>query len=315
MICDITMVLFRPNRQQLLLTLKSLSVITDEYRHIQILISGADKDLQLVNELVVLSNLVGVVHIYHRYDNIGFASGHNYLLKRAFFLGADYCLVLNPDIDVSPGSISALIEVAESNSSVSLYAPPLCQISPERTYINSKKIDSYGIKWTYSARHVDIDQGLPWPILSGKINVVDGLTGACLLLRKSVYECICAKSRYFFDDVFLAYREDAELGIRAKNLGISSLLVEVDGFFHVRSLRSGERGNSLIDLLGVRNRFVIKWRLGHHRPGIAVVGLLRDLLVIIATILVERHSLPGLIAAIKMRRYLKYTSSVFRKRV
>jgi GT2 family glycosyltransferase len=285
--------------------MSSLGETRDEFRSIRLLVSGTLCELEDVRATVEAESLEGRVYITHRFDNVGFSSGHNMLLREAFNDGADYVLVLNPDLYVEAGALVRLVGYASTDGRFALYGPSLMRVETEEG--KSQVVDSMGIGWSISGRHYDLRQGEPWLIQEGKITRVDGLTGACLLVSRVAFERIVNISGWFFDDLFLAYREDAELGIRATEIGVESRLVETGGFGHVRAVRGYRRGNQLPDLLGVRNRFLLRWRLGRSRPGVALVSTARDLVVLLAALVAERSSWPGVRSAFAIRRHVLYS--------
>jgi GT2 family glycosyltransferase len=302
---DISMVIYRPNEKALRQTFNSLREARDEFRLLRILVSGENADAELVDRLLDAASLRESCTVSRRFDNLGFASGHNKLLREAFEHGASATLVLNPDVQISPGALSRFALLARDHGQLALYGPALMRTSDRADdhLEGPSVVDSLGIAWSTSGRHFDRAQGNAWQIKDGSFNRVDGLTGACLYVSAAAYERLVTATGWFFDDLFLAYREDAELGIRAAAVGVGSWLVELDGFSHVRSVRGYQRGNPLTDLLGVRNRFILRWRLGSNRPGNAAISGLRDLVVIAASVTVERSSLPGLVSAFRIRRF------------
>lgn len=309
MILDISLVLYRPNIDEFTRTAKSLSCVRDEFRFIHVLVSGSVYLHERINEILKLTVGLDKCKIYIRFDNLGFASGHNFLLDKSFALGSNYCVVLNPDIRVKSGVISDFVRIIEACGDNSLFGPSLERVDEPPADGASRVFDSNGIEWENSARHFDRDMGNLWKIDYGRIFTVQGLTGACLFVKRCVFFDLVKNTGYFFDDTFLAYREDAELGIRAGVFGISSKLIQIDGFGHVRSVRGYERGRSLPDLLGVRNRFLIMIRLGKFRPG-NFLSFIRDAAVFFGVFFVEKSSIGGLFSAYRMRRYVKYTSAV-----
>ena len=130
---------------------------------------------------------------------------------------------------------------------------------------------------------------------------VRGLTGACLWVPRAAYEQIVDATGELFDEDFLAYREDAELGLRAERIGVAQVVVPSAVALHGRALRGTTRGNPVLDRLGVQNRFLIAFKHGRHRPGAWLGAPLRDLLVVGGVLTRERHSLPGLRAAWRLR--------------
>jgi GT2 family glycosyltransferase len=53
------------------------------------------------------------VDIVRTEENLGFAEGNNVGIRRALELGADHVLVLNNDVEVDPGFVTALVEEAK----------------------------------------------------------------------------------------------------------------------------------------------------------------------------------------------------------
>jgi GT2 family glycosyltransferase len=293
---DISLVVFRPRWEELEETLGCLAESRDEFRKLRILISGPNSQLAQLDDRVDRVGLREQVKVVHRLDNFGFATGHNVLLGAAFDDGASSCLVLNPDVVVGRGAIAALAAAASAVPGVALVGPVL------RSTLDPTLVDSMGIEWTRTGRHRDRLQGARVPHATGGVTFQAGLTGACLLVSSEAFKILRERTGCFFDDYFLAYREDAELGIRAGAVGVSSALVDIDGFAHGRAVKGFERGDRLPDLLGVRNRFLIRWKLGGLRPGVWGVPTVRDLLVVAACLTVERRSLPGLREALRIRR-------------
>jgi GT2 family glycosyltransferase len=294
---DVLIVLFRVRWEEFATVLDRLGRRSTEFRTLRVLLSGSVDDRRRLQGLLESSGLHRRAKVSHRFDNFGFAGGHNRLLADAFRDGARWCLVLNPDVLVEKGAISALLRSATGTGEIAFFGPSL---SAERE--RTKVVDSLGIAWTAEGRHVDRGQGEGWAISPGRVTRQAGLTGACLLVSAAAFHRLTSHSGHFFDDYFLAYREDAELGIRAASLGVPSMLVEMDGFSHQRAVAGSQRGHGLADLLGVRNRFLLRWKLGRLRPGVRGLPTLRDLVVATATLSIERASLPGLTEAFRIRR-------------
>lgn len=122
------------------------------------------------------------------------------------------------------------------------------------------------------------------------------------MVPRRAYELIVARTGEFFDGDFFAYREDAELGLRAAMLGVTSWVVPAARACHARTLRGNARGVSPhIDRLGVRNRFLIAFKYGTRRPGGWFGAPLRDFAVLAAVMLRERSSWPGVCEAWRLR--------------
>lgn len=238
-------------------------------------------------------------------NNIGFAEGQNRLLARAFDEGATAVVVHNPDVVLEPEAVGELVAAAAALRAPGLLGPVL-ELADPGTYESESCIDTLGIRWTRTARHLDIGQGTALPRLPGNPMRVAGVSGACMLVTREAYDAVVGRTGEFFDEDFIAFREDAELGFRAALVGIPSYVVPAARGLHARSNRGTTRGRSEhIDRLGVRNRFLIAFKYGVHRPGGVVGPFLRDVVVITGVLLRERSSLPGLREAWALRHHMR----------
>ena len=236
--------------------------------------------------------------------NHGFAGGHNLGIEALAASGARAFLVINPDVVLEPNCLRQLVCArmpVDSLRGPLLLAASLERFEPEGT------IDSAGIRWTWDGRHLDDRQGRPVNGLRGRPYPVAGVSGACLYVPRSAWEAIRAVTDEFFDAEFLAYREDAELGLRAARLGWPTYVVPEARALHVRSLRgTGRAGVSEHVLrLGVRNRFLIAFKHGSARPGARFGAPLRDAVVVAGVLLAERSSLCGLVDAWRLRHTMR----------
>jgi GT2 family glycosyltransferase len=256
-------------------------------------------------ERLLSATAAGVpVSVSSRPDNSGFAGGHNRLLAEAFSGGADVVVVANPDLVPLPGALLRLTEARVPGGS--LRGPTLLS-AMAGSYEPEGTIDSSGIRWTRTGRHLDARQGEPAVDLPDQPYRVPGISGACLYVPRLAYDMVLDGSGEFFDDSFLAYREDAELGLRADRLGVQSWIVPRAEALHVRSVRgTSRRGVSdHVNRLGVRNRFLIAFKYGTDRPGGWLGAPLRDALVLAGVVARERSSWPGLVEAWQLRDLMR----------
>lgn len=301
---EISIVLYRPRWGELKESIIGLARCSDELGKVHFLLSGNENELKLLQELLLDFGRGLHYDVEHRFDNLGFAGGHNFLMSKIFSTGAKSVILFNPDLEIRRGAVAEFISSVGSHKASSgglhLYGPTLQSGSDA----GERYVDSAGIYWTMSGRHLDLDQGATWKKYE-TYRVVDGLTGACLLVPRETYFHVVSKIGDFFDPAFVAFREDAELGVTAKRLGVSSICVMQEGFIHDRGNPGTGRKNPLVNMLGVQNRFLIRWRLGKSRPGSPIMAAARDAVVILATLTVERSSLPGIRLAFAIRRWEK----------
>jgi GT2 family glycosyltransferase len=253
-----------------------------------------------VNEATVAPDLP--VEVTTSPDNLGFCGGHNRNAAALFAAGADAVLVLNPDLVLDPGALAAFAAAYDATGGRALVGPVLELADPE-TLAGQGILDTTGIRWTVSGRHLDALQGAPLSAAPTAPANVAGISGACLLVGRAAYDTLVAAGGELFDECFVAYREDAELAWRAALLGVPSLLWPDARGRHARTLRGTSRdAGAHVNRLGVQNRFLIAFKYGRRRPGLLPLALARDAVVVAAVLLRERSSLPGLRRAWSLRR-------------
>lgn len=235
--------------------------------------------------------------------NLGFAGGQNSLIAQAFAAGADAVVVHNPDLVLDPNAVAPMLAAAAEHGAL---VGPVLELADPRTTEGEGRADTLGIRWTRGGRHLDAGQGGPLPDRGTPPYRVAGVSGACLLVTRPVYERVVQACDEFFDEDFLAFREDAELGFRAALLGVPCFVVPAARGRHARGNRGTSRGRSAhVDRLGVRNRFLIAFKYGRHRPGGVLGPLVRDLVVMAGVLLRERSSWPGVVEAWHLRRRMR----------
>ena len=125
---------------------------------------------------------------------------------------ADWILISNADIVVSPGAIAALVAVGESDPSIGAVGPRVCEIDGT-TYPSERPLPTLVL----GAGHAIFGKvwpGNPWSKryridlhpLGGEVEA-GWLSGACLLVRRTAWEAVGG-----FDEGYFMFFEDVELG-------------------------------------------------------------------------------------------------------
>lgn len=249
------------------------SVLAQEGAHLMCVVSDNGGSQEA---LYACAEIPGCL-IWNNGHNFGFCGGHNIAALRAKRWEADYFLILNPDVVLTPGAVRAMLEAFDKDISIGLVTPKLLRSTSEGHPVIPPVIDAAGMYLTKTLRHFDrgseeVDKG---QFDNGAY--VFGGTGACLMLsmnavqRLELYagsvesdtekvhpEMKSAPERlYLFDEAFFAYREDAELSFRAQCLGIKIWYEPHAVALHVRKQRGATREHSVINKLSVKNRFLL----------------------------------------------------------
>lgn len=157
---------------------------------------------------------------YIPHENTGYGSSHNIAMHKSIELGADYHVVLNPDIRFEANVLPRLCEYMNNNSDVVYILPKviypngelqyLCKLLPTpsdlifrrflpKTAKTEKKNDRYVLK----------ESGY------NKIMNPPCLSGCFMFLRNSALK----ENDIFFDDRFFMYFEDFDLIRRLHRVG------------------------------------------------------------------------------------------------
>lgn len=258
-------------------------------------------------------------------ENIGFCAANNQALAHFMASKSDWVLLINPDLNIEPKGVRQLLNFAahkfKESSLNGAYTGKVLR------YDDIKIIDTVGISFSSTLRHFDRGADLPDTIDSYCVSErISGISGAFLLMHRQfvcslevppllheadvdrLYPALRvgrAERINFFDEAFFAYREDAELALRASKMGLFMWYHPVVVGYHHRRVTPSRRQalTGEINKLGVRNRFLLQ--ILHfsplRQPGAIVPGLIiRNLIVIFGVFLRERTS----IVAFRELRYL-----------
>jgi GT2 family glycosyltransferase len=298
----ISIVLFHSDLDQLDRTLRSLAGQTLHPTTISIHVNEATDD-----ELRGLADIIDpAVVVTSSPSNDGFAGAHDAVLARLFGGGSgiDHVLVLNPDLALDQNALKELVNACGDRDRA--LVGPVLVLADGATGTSEGVIDSLGITWTRSGRHLDDGQGRSATDLPAAPFQVAGISGAAILVGRVVHDHIVERTGEFFDADFIAYREDAELAFRAGLVGVQSWLVPAAVGLHVRQLRGTSRSTSpAVNRLGVRNRFLLAAKYGRRRPGTGVFPWVRDLVVLLGVIARERSSWSGVMDAWRLRHHMR----------
>jgi GT2 family glycosyltransferase len=225
-------------------------------------------------------------------SNRGFAAAANQGIARA---SAEWVALLNADVRLEPDYLARLVEAIAAAGERCGSATGKLRKAAGDAIEPTELIDSKGIRMTRNGRHFDIDQGSP-DVPGDRQREVFGPSGAAALFRREMLRDISVAGETF-DERFFAYREDADLAWRAQLRGWSSLYVPEAEAWHVRRVTPSVR-KSLppeINMHSVKNRFLL--RINNQGRYLALRDLprqlFRDLIVLAASLTVERSSLPA----------------------
>jgi GT2 family glycosyltransferase len=179
-----------------------------------IIVDNASSD----DTLQMLAGEYPAVRLITNSSNLGFTHPVNQALQLS---QGRYMLLLNPDTVVLPGAINELVGYIETHPEVGICGPKV--LNGDGTL---QKACKRGVSrpWATFSYFSGLYALFPHSKLFGgyllnyldedKIHEVDGISGSCMLIRRSVVDQIG-----YLDERFFAYQEDADYCFQAKKAG------------------------------------------------------------------------------------------------
>lgn len=235
-------------------------------------------------------------------ENLWFSRGNNFGIDHA---EGEYILALNHDTIMEPDFVSRLVKEMEQDPSLGSVTGKLLHY---RYDIDSKTkiLDSTGIEIFRTRRVIDRGQ---WEEDRGQYDAdteVFGASGAAAMYRRSALEAVKLPKREggfeYFDDDFIAYKEDVDLAWRLQLAGFHCRYVPEARVFHgrvigrswpwqlVRFILNRRHQPRLIRQLSFKNHYLMMVK--NELPSLffrhLVFILIRELLLLIFTMMFEQ---------------------------
>jgi N-acetylglucosaminyl-diphospho-decaprenol L-rhamnosyltransferase len=202
----------------------------------------------------ILSVKYPSVRVIESAENLGFARANN---TASLSARGEFLLLLNPDTEVNPGSLNAMLNVIASQKDIGITGAKL--LNSDRTIQTScvqafpclanQLIDSEFCRqlfpnsplWGNAMLHQPVEHPVD----------VDAVSGACLLIRKSLYQASGGLSEDYF-----MYSEDVEICYKARSAGYRVVYIPTALVVHHggRSSRQQSR-RQFANVMMVESRF------------------------------------------------------------
>jgi GT2 family glycosyltransferase len=212
---------------------EALAYLTGDF----FILAGDNSDLDFLENKRILNNYqINFEANFELIDfskNLGFAAAYNQLIQRANEKGAEYFLMLNPDILLEKDSLKYLLDVLMADDGLASVSPKLYYWDFP-TLQKTKQIDSLGICLRPGLRFYDLGQG---EIDTGRYDrhAILGPSGAMALFKMKALNAVRVGDQYF-DERFFMYKEDCDLVYRLNKAAYSSLIVPKAIAYHHRSV-------------------------------------------------------------------------------
>ena len=202
--------------------------------------------------------------------NLGFSGGNNRGIKYALEKNVDYVLILNNDTVVDENFLVNLVNNKNADiSSPKIYFEKGFEFHKDRyTEKQLGEVIWYAggnIDWqNIIGKHIGVDE-----VDNGqfsKSREVDFATGACMLVKREVFEKIG-----YFDEKYFLYLEDMDFCVKAKKAGFKILFEPSAIIWHKNAASIGGSGSSLQDYYFTKSRLLFAFKFAKFRTKLAVL--------------------------------------------
>ncbi len=158
--------------------------------------------------------------------NAGFAGGYNWALSQ---VKADYYVLLNSDIEVTPGWIWPVVELMEKDEKIAACQPKIRSVHEKDHFEYAGASGGFIDRWGYPFCRGRIFEELEKDMGQyDDVREIFWATGACLFVRANLYHALGG-----LDDDFFAHMEEIDFCWRAKNAGYKIMVQPASVIYHV----------------------------------------------------------------------------------
>ena len=184
--------------------------------------------------------------------NWGFADGYNKALAQ---IDAEYYLLLNSDIEVTPHWLTPLVTFMDAHPEVAACQPKLLSVADKSLFeyagASGGYLDRYGYPFCRGRLFdtVEKDEGQYDDAVE-----VHWATGAALLARARIYNKVCG-----LDGRFFAHNEEIDMCWRMRLLGYKIYCIPESRIYHVGG-GTLPKGNPMKTFLNFRNNLTMLYK-------------------------------------------------------
>ncbi len=159
-------------------------------------------------------------------SNLGFCGGYNFVLKK---IEADYYLLLNSDVEVTPGWLNPLTKVLDENPQVAAVQPKILSLHNRKYFeyagAGGGFIDALGYPFCRGRLFYFMEEDLEQYNDSKEIFWA---SGACMMVRSKLFH-----EAGGFDEDFFAHMEEIDLCWRLQRAGHKIYYAGTSTVYHV----------------------------------------------------------------------------------
>ena len=250
-------------------------VIASTYTNKRVIVAdNASSD----DSILFLQQHYPLVEIINNPINEGFAKGYNTALQQ---VDSDYYVLLNSDVEVTPGWIEPIIDLMEANARIGACQPKILMHVQKNLFeyagASGGWVDSFGYPFARGRVFNELEED------RGQYDTAQPCfwaTGAALFVRADLYHVLGGLDEYFF-----AHQEEIDFCWRLQLAGYNIYVEPASVVYHVGG-GTLPKGNPKKDFLNFRNNLIMLaknlhlatalWKIP-FRMGLDVVAAYKEL--------------------------------------
>lgn len=247
--------------------LESISMLNKNGLKVEVVVVDNNSSDGSKKTLTKLKN----IHLISNSRNLGFSGGNNKGIEYALSIKSNLILLLNNDTILDKNLLLGLSKTAKSFDIIS---PKIYFAKGHEFHKNRYKTKEIGKVIWYAGAKIDWNN-----ILGSHIGVdevdrgqyqkqhdTDFATGACMLIKKEVFEKIG-----LLDEKYFLYLEDMDFCVRAKKSNFKIGYDPIAFLWHKNAASTGGSGSDLQDYYITRSRLLFVFKFGKIRTKLAVL--------------------------------------------
>ncbi len=222
------------------------SVVATTYTNADIIIAdNASTD----DSVAFLATQYPQLQIINIPTNQGFAKGYNTALQQ---VNADYYVLLNSDVEVTPNWVTPIIELMESNATIAVCQPKLLSYSQPHLFEHAGASGGYIDKFGYPFARGRVFETIE--VDTGQFNnsiPIFWASGAAFFIKASIYKQLGGLDEYFF-----AHQEEIDMCWRVQLAGYKVMVCPQSIVYHVGG-GTLQQGSPTKTFLNFRNNLIM----------------------------------------------------------
>lgn len=199
------------------------SLLSSTYPNLEIIVAD---NASVDDSVEFISKNFPAIKVIINKENLGFAGGYNAVLSQ---INSDYFVLLNSDVEVTPGWIEPVIVLMESDAMIAAAQPKLKDWNDKSRFEYAGAAGGYLDEFGYPFCRGRIFDTLE--VDNGQYDSVEEVfwaSGAALFIKRVYWERVSG-----LDADFFAHMEEIDLCWRLKNLDFKIMYCPASTVFHV----------------------------------------------------------------------------------